>query len=163
MSNPLNPIPSVIDNLRILITNEDTVVINSNGISNAWLNFTLYFPQFLYRTKRKDRRNRVCDHFTFGERLKDNDRPLGGGFVNTKFLANGENYKTDFIEVDKEDIVEIFKNTEDTNKLLYFNNRNITGYNLKGNYKQTNNMIYFFKGLTSNVNSFLNLIIKKII
>ena len=148
------------DNLNVI---ENDGIVSSRGISNAWLNFTLYFPQFLYRTKRNPNRNRVCDHFTYPDRLKDNQNTLGGDFVNTKFLANGSNYQTDFIEVDKEDIVQIFKNTEYINKILYFNNQNITSYNLKGNYKQSNNIIYFFKGLTSNVNSFLNLITKKII
>jgi hypothetical protein len=157
----MNTPPNNNDNLNVI---ENDGIVSSQGISNnTWLNFTLYFPQFLYRTKRNPDRNKVCDHFTFKERLKDNDKPLGGGFVNTKFLADGEKYKTDFIEVDKEDIVEIFKNTEDINKTLYFNNQNITGYNLKGIYKQTGNMVYFFKGLTKNVNSFLNLIFKKII
>jgi hypothetical protein len=155
-------------------TNNDNITVNNNdglvrttGLINAWLNFTLYFPQFLYRTKRNTTRNIVCDHFTFKERLKDNENPLGGGFTNNKFLANGTGYKTDFIEVNKEDIVEIFKNTEDINNTLYFNNDNITSYNLKGTYKPVDennpNKYYFFKGLTKNANSFLYLILKKII
>jgi hypothetical protein len=149
-----------------LTENGSDDVVRSNGISNAWLNFTLYFPQFLYKTKRNPTKSFVCDHFTFSQRLTDNENSLGGDYFSNKFLANGENYQTDFIEVDKEDIVEIFKYTENINKTLYFNN-NITSYNLKGRYKSVDNnnpnRYYFFKGLTKNVNSFLNLILKKII
>lgn len=148
------------------------VIVKS--FKNEWLNFCLYFPQFMYRTKKRLSSSTVCNQFTFAERLKDDNRPLGGGVTNTKMLANGDFYQTDFIEVDKNDIIKIFENTEYFNTYNGFKSESLTGRDEQNPdtikltnpnlYKSDNtqNIKYFFKGLGES-NSFLNLILRRIV
>jgi hypothetical protein len=168
------------ENLDALIGNSSFDNIGTNdevvySFKNEWLNFCLYFPQFMYRTKKKLNSSTVCNQFTFAQRLKDDTRPLGGGVVNTKMLSNGYLYQTDFIEVDKTDIIKIFENTEYFSVYNGFYSQNqVTGDSdnnpdtihltdpTKYKSQNENNIKYFFKGL-GNYNSFLNLILKRIV
>lgn len=137
---------------------------NSNIFKNEWLNFTLYFVQFGYRTKRNRSRNRVCSYIIKRkeDHLKDNNEPIaknnnGTMFTNTVFLANGEYFKTDFIKVNKEDLLTIFNGSIIINQ----NDRTISSKDIAnsfvtntliGNtYKKINpNTFYFMLGLFRN-------------
>jgi hypothetical protein len=116
--------------------------VKAFAIKNQWINFSLYFINFMYKTKRSDIRNRVCEWIVSKYRLTDNDKPIGGKQKNNKFLANGETFKTDFIEVDKTDLVNFFAR----NELGYVEKKsNLIG---KNNYKRAND---FQSSLTKNI------------
>lgn len=142
--------------------------IYSFTVKNQWINFSLYFPNFLYKTKRNISNSKICTHIINENdkyRLKGNDRPIGGNQRDNVFLGRGDTYQTDFIEVDKDDLVNIFydKQINNISQLGLRINKN----DLKGTYKrQTNNpnsininqennenddtQYYFFKGLFTN-------------
>jgi hypothetical protein len=109
-------------------------VVRAFSIKNQWMNLSLYFINFMYKTKNNPINNRVCEWITKKDRLKDNNNPIGGGQKNNKWLANGDNIKTDFIEINKEDFIYLFEN-----KFLGFR---INKNNLKGSYKRTDNITY---------------------
>jgi len=116
--------------------------VKAFAIKNQWINFSLYFVNFMYKTKKNDSRNRVCEWIVSKYRLEDNDKPLGGKQTNNKFLANGNIFNTDFIEVDKTDLVNFFTRSE----LGYVEKKsNLIG---KNNYKRAND---FQSSLTKNI------------
>ena len=138
-------------------------------IKNQWLNFSLYFPNFMYKTKRNLSNSKVCPWIISDKtRLKANSQPIGGKQTNTQFLGDGSTYQTDFIEINKEDLVNVFYNQTiviplDNNSYLQLGLRlDING--LKGTYKrdttslntnQENNnndpsQYYFVKGIFNN-------------
>jgi hypothetical protein len=78
------------------------------SIKDQWLNFSLYFTNFMYKTKNKAFRNKVCRFITNKYRIKSNDNPIGGKQKDTLFLANGDYTKTTFIEVDKNDFIKFY-------------------------------------------------------
>jgi hypothetical protein len=88
------------------------------AIKNQWMNLSLYFINFMYKTKKNPNRNKVCgyennDFWIVNENtLKDNNNPIGGKEKNNKWLAYGEKIQTCFIEVDKEDLVKFFGKPE---------------------------------------------------
>lgn len=111
----------------------------------------------------------VCSQITLPDRLKDNNELLGGKEKNTKFLANGDHIKTDFILLNKNDIVSFFENPDtgfsiDKNQLKgvdykrhTINNgtENITNQERELNnpnspIKNNNDILYFLKGTNSN-------------
>ena len=94
------------------------------SIKNQWLNFSLYFTNFMYKTKNKVHRNKVCRRITSKYRLAGNENPIGGKQKNNIWLANGETTKTTFIEVNKEDFITFF-NYKNTNQALPTNLRDI--------------------------------------
>ena len=110
----------------------------------------------------------VCAHITTPDRLQDNSELLGGREKNTKWLANGDYIKTDFILLDKTDIISFFENLDSgfsirKNQLNSPNNykrhttnngsQNITNQerendNPQSTNKNYNDIIYFLKGTT---------------
>jgi hypothetical protein len=111
----------------------------------------------------------VCGYITTPDRLKDNNELLGGKEKNTKWLANGDYIKTDFILLNKNDIISFFENPDtgfsiDKNQLKgdsykrYISNDgtfNITNQERELNnpnslIKNNNNILYFLKGTNSN-------------
>lgn len=93
-----------------------------NGLDNfsakmfgaEWINFTLHFPQHTYfiRTNNNDTHgngnptlNQTSRHF-----YTDNTQKVVGSEINTKNYLRGDKHKTEFIEVPKEDIINIFNN-----------------------------------------------------
>jgi hypothetical protein len=90
------------------------------AIKNQWMNLSLYFINFMYKTKKNLYRSRVCgtddNPYNFWivdiAHLKDNNNPIGGKEKNNKWLAYGERIKTSFIEVDKVDLVTFFEKPE---------------------------------------------------
>lgn len=56
--------------------------------------------------------SQVCKYITLVSRLKDNGDQLGGGVTNSKWLANGDTIKTNFIKLDKTDIISFFENID---------------------------------------------------
>lgn len=139
------------------------------AIKNQWLNFSLYFPNFMYKTKRTLSNSKVCPWIISDKRrLKSNSQPIGGKQTNTQFLGDGSTYQTDFIEINKEDLVNVFYNQSiinplDNNLYLQIGLRlDING--LKGTYKRdttgsntnqedNNNepsQYYFIKGIFNN-------------
>jgi hypothetical protein len=108
--------------------------VKAFAIKNQWINFSLYFVNFMYKVKKNNSRNRVCEWIVSKYRLEDNNKPIGGKQTNNKFLANGETFKTDFIEVDKTDLLNFFTRSE----LGYVEKKsNLIG---KDNYKRADNL-----------------------
>ena len=122
------------------------------GITNEWNNYFL-------------RGLNVCAYITTPDRLQDNSELLGGGEKNTKWLANGDYIKTDFILLDKTDIISFFENPDTgfsirKNQLNSPNNytrqsnngsQNITNQERLNDDpssldKNNNNILYFLKG-----------------
>lgn len=139
------------------------------AIKNQWINFTLYFPNFMYKTKRNPARNKYCDWIiplNAYDRLKSNLQPIGGKQKDTEFLGHGEHYQTDFVEINKEDFVNVFYTELFTlNNIPYLQyGMRIDKSRLKGTYKrditivntnqETNNdessQYYFLKGVMNN-------------
>jgi hypothetical protein len=63
------------------------------AIKNQWINFTLYFPNFMFKTKRNPTRNKFCDWIiplNGYDRLKSNSQPIGGKQKDTQFLGSGD-------------------------------------------------------------------------
>ena len=89
-------------------------------------------------------------------RLKGNDQPLGGDQKDTINLANGDNFQTDFIHVDKRDIVNILVNVgnrkgfrstifpAEAPLFSAYRHQNNSG---QGRQPENASWIYFFKGL----------------
>jgi hypothetical protein len=150
--------------------------IKAYAFKNQWLNFSLYFTNFLYKTKNNTSKNKVCEWITSKDRLKDNLNPIGGTETNNIFLVNGNITNTDFIEVDKTDLITFFKNKDlgfAINKNLLNSplnykrsqennipNANITNQELdpnNSNIKNNNDIIYFMKGTV--INDIINYLI----
>ena len=141
------------------------------SIKNQWLNMSLYFINFMYKTKRNPSKNEVCNSITNKNRLSDDNRDLGGGQRNTKWLANGASIKTDFIKLDKTDIISFFeqkptgfslrininelnnpgnyKRKTDNNGRSNITNQERFGDNADSPVKNNNNILYFLKGTNS--------------
>lgn len=84
--------------------------VRAESFKNQWLNFGLYLPNFLYRTKRRVSKSIVCNWLIPDKvRLKGNREILGGTATSTQWLANGNEYRTDFIELDKADLVDMLR------------------------------------------------------
>jgi hypothetical protein len=112
----------------------------------------------------------VCGYITTPDRLKDNNEPLGGREKNTKWLANGDFIKTDFILLDKTDIISFFENPDSGFSIKKDNlnspnnykrhttnngSQNITNQERENddsnsNNKNNNNILYFLKGTNGN-------------
>jgi hypothetical protein len=97
----------------------DVSYVKAFAIKNQWINFSLYFINFMYKTKKRDFRNKVCGYDNNNDfwivnkyHLKDNNNPIGGKEKNNKFLAFGNRIKTCFIEVDKTDLINFFERPE---------------------------------------------------
>ncbi len=123
-----------VDNFKL------TSRITDNSFQNEWLNGTLYFPNFMYKIKKNRNKDTVCS--TIVKEIRNNSNPLGANQINSKFYLS-ELFPTNFIEVEKNDFVNIFKlldkkgvNDDDVNPLL-------------GNYPFILKK-YFYKGLRSN-------------
>jgi hypothetical protein len=108
------------------------------SIKNQWLNFSLYFINFMYKTKNKSFRNKVCRFITSKYRIADNEQPIGAKQKNNKWLANGNYIKTAFIEVDKTDFINFYnyKNTTNNQEQLGFR---LQSGQFLGNYKRAEN------------------------
>lgn len=76
------------------------------------MNLSLYFINFMYKTRKDDARNKVCSYITNMYRLTGNDNPIGGKEKNNQFLAVGDKIQTCFIEIDKTDLIKFFEKTE---------------------------------------------------
>ena len=110
----------------------------------------------------------VCGYITTPDRLKDNNELLGGKQRSTKWLANGDYIKTNFIKLDKTDIVSFFEredvgfsieksqlNSPNNYMRHIYNSGNITNQerednNTNSSVYNNNNIIYFLKGLDYN-------------
>lgn len=138
--------------MPIIATKVGSTII-SPSFRNQWLNFSLYFVQFKYLTKRDLSRSKFCS-FLLGlrERLRRNDNPIGGRVRSNQFLANGNYFKTDFITVDKGDILQMLTDYPEVKGYTY------APKELNGSYKSkdtfTNNNISnnslvktFYRGL----------------
>lgn len=142
--------------------NNDNFV--SLPIKNQWLNFSLFFVEFAYNTTNTDWFEAVDTHIMKYNRLRGNqygleDAPLGGAIpmgtpndnnapnsiqgLQNAFLANGEAIKTNFIKVNKEDLIK-FNN-------IIINNEKQYGFRLpkselKGDYLRFDNSNYNGQG-----------------
>lgn len=136
-------------------------------VKNQWINFSLYFVNFMYKTKRNPNRSKVCPWIIPQKsRLKSNSEPIGGGQRDTQFLGDGNTYQTDFIEINKDDFVNVFyPEIYNLNNISYLQlGLKITIDKLKGIYKRNNTgpntnqetnsndptQYYFLKGVFNN-------------
>ena len=76
------------------------------------MNLSLYFINFMYKTRSNDAWNQVCNYITNKYRLTGNENPIGGKEKNNQFLAVGDKIQTCFIEIDKTDLIDFFKRPE---------------------------------------------------
>jgi hypothetical protein len=107
------------------------------------MNFSLYFMNFSYRgdanfDKADSQIVSIDGSINF---LDINDQPKGGNQKDTRFLANGKFVKTNFIKVNKEDLLKFrdIRNNGDNITQLGFR---IPNNELKGNYFRYNNSNY---------------------
>jgi len=119
----------------------DIKYVKGYAFKNQWLNFSLYFTNFLYKTKNNPNNNKVCEWITLKDRLKDNVNSIGGKEINNKFLVNGDVTNTDFIEINKNDFIDFFR----INDLGF--QKNIK--DLDGNYKRNDNSVNYADNLTN--------------
>ena len=112
--------------------------LHGYSIKNQWLNFSLYFINFMYKTKNKTFRNKVCKFITNKYRLSDNEEPIGARQKNNKWLANGNYIKTAFVEVDKTDFINFYNYKNPINSQEQLGFRLQSGQFL-GNYKRAEN------------------------
>jgi hypothetical protein len=108
----------------------------------------------------------VCHYITTPDRLKDNNELMGGGQRNSKWLANGDYINTNFIKLDKTDIISFFEKNDtgfairkkELNGPNNFmrnpnNSGNITNQerdDLNTTVNNNNEIIYILKGTNSN-------------
>lgn len=131
--------------------------VKSKSFKNEWLHFCLYFVQFMYKTKKRQRNNKVCDFITAKDRLKDNGQPLGANKNNTVFLGkpigdSNNGFKTAFFKLEKKDLltIEKFYGRASNNLTPKRVKSDLFGINqipqLLGTYL-SNGVNYFYKGL----------------
>lgn len=108
----------------------------------------------MYVTKNNPNKNRVCGFIVPDKtmRLKGNDQPIGGGVQSTQFLANGNNYQTAFVQVDKRDLVNIYERIGGAHGFTSAGLPAVYGTTYKAEYAANNNLDalgirYFFRGL----------------
>lgn len=128
--------------------------VRTNSFRNQWMNLCLYLPQFMYVTKNNPKRNRVCGFIVPDKtiRLKGNDQPIGADQISTQFLANGNNFKTSFIHVDKADLVNMYNQVGAKHGFTSANLSIVDASKYKSVYQDNNNrdamgILYFFRGL----------------
>lgn len=122
-------------------------LVNSNGIvypsiKNQWINFSLYFENFKYNTGTSPKS--VSNYITRNSRLKGNEGDgdftngpqRGAGQRGVYWLANGDYIKTNFILVDKTDLIKFYDYKINNIKQLGFR---IPLYELKGTYLRESN------------------------
>jgi hypothetical protein len=149
--------------------------VKAFSIKNQWMNLSLYFINFMYKTKRNPSKNRVCESWIVEKNfLKDNDNPIGGKEKNNKWLAYGEKIQTCFIQIDKTDLIGFFgrpelgftisslnligkgykreENLNSSNNLLSGNITNQERLGNNGNSSTWNDTVsyYFLKGANNN-------------
>lgn len=140
--------------------------IYAHTVKNQWINFSLYFPNFLYKTKRNLNNSKICTHIIPSNskyRLKGNNAPIGGNQRDNNFLGRGDTYQTDFIEVDKVDLVDFFYDPKINNNSqlgLRITNtplngttykRAVTSFNTNQEISDNDlSQYYFFKGILTN-------------
>ncbi len=133
--------------------------IRAFSFRNQWMNFCLYLPQFMYKTKNNPNKNSVCGFLIPDRqnRLKGNNQPIGGDQKDTIWLANGDNFKSAFIKVDKRDLVNMYTRFPDKHGLSSVETGPLNGEYRKDNDTRTipNNIIYFFRGLRGDCLKFL--------
>jgi hypothetical protein len=81
-----------------------------NIFENNWLNFNLYFLQFMYKTRSKSKNNFVCKDIISNKhkQLANNNDSVGGGVKNTKWIPDGSKFKTRIVKVNKSDFIKFF-------------------------------------------------------
>lgn len=93
-----------------IVQNTSALFTQAGSFKNQWLNFVLYLPNLIYIRKNSERKSRWCRWLVPGfERLRRNDESIGGKETDTSFLANGNEYRTAFIEIDKTDLLTMLR------------------------------------------------------
>lgn len=135
--------------------------IRAFSFRNQWMNFCLFLPQFMYKTKNNPNKSDVCGFLMPDRqiRLKGNNKPIGADQKDIIWLANGDNFKTDFIKVDKRDLVSMYTRFPDKHGLTSIETGPLNGTYKKNFDSKTipNNITYFFRGLQSDCLKFLRL------
>jgi hypothetical protein len=109
------------------------------ALKNQWMNFSLYFINFLYNTSLSVGTRQVDFYITTSGDLIDNQQPLGANEINSKWVANGQFINTDFFKVNKEDLLKFFTYEIEGIRQLGFK---IPKAELKGEYPRYNNSNY---------------------
>lgn len=85
-------------------------ILTAGSFKNQWLNFALYLPNLIYLQKRNPDLSRFCRWLVPGVgRLIANEQTLGGTEVSTQYLANGNEYQTAFVEINKTDLLTMLR------------------------------------------------------
>ena len=126
---------------------------------NEWLNGSLFFPQVGYRRRIGKNNDYACTTLLGNPvRTRDDSNPLGGSDTNSRFILNGSNFQTNFIQLNKDDLSFILAPQTDVYRGVILNDAT-------GTYMNTNNLgiKYYYQGLIDSANSITELINKDII
>lgn len=140
--------------MPIVITKNGPTVV-SPSFRNQWLNFSLYFIQFKYLTKRNISKSKYCAFIlNLRERLRKNDNPIGGREKSNQYLINGKYFKTDFITVDKRDILKMITEYPEVKGYTYapahlYGDYKSKDINTNNNMPNNNLVKTFYRGLGS--------------
>jgi hypothetical protein len=139
--------------MQIIVTPGRTDV-QVNSFRDQWMNGCLYLLQFMYMTKNNQEKNRSCGYIVPDKytRLEDNEQPIGGAEKNTIFLANGNNFQTAFIKVDKTDLVNMYTTLNGAHGFTSDTIAPVRGTSYQARYNSYNNkdrsgLLHFFTGL----------------
>jgi hypothetical protein len=128
---------------------------NITVFKDEWLNLNLFFPQYLYKTKRKSSSNLASDFLIASKKtqLKDNSDVLGGKGRNSKSMLHGGNFPTKFVEVNPNDFVWFYAKLDTGFHSL---NTQITAESID-NYASSNesDKKYFYKGFFNDSTRYL--------
>jgi hypothetical protein len=144
-------------------TNSGTV------FGGEWMNFLLYFPQFTYYIRNQELERHSNNNPTYNNSTRyyfnDNSQKLVGGLLNTKNYLRNDFHQTTFIEIPREDVLNILNHTLDGSCTLGFKNTD-SPFDLNpliGDYKGNDSTKFFYKGLGAAADIFLFLREKNII
>lgn len=149
---------------------EDLEMLNNQSISlfsgakdsrvfyKNWLNGCLFFYQVGIKRKKGKRTDKGCSFFIGDDvRTRDNSKPLGANILNNKYILNGYQHQTNFIRIDKDNLVDIMLPSNRRGFLI--NNDAYQDY--MDQTLITNK--FFYKGIHKNSNFLTNFLTKDII
>jgi hypothetical protein len=158
--NTLNQTDDNLYGIDLEMLNNSTISLFSGAkISNIftknWLNGILFFYQVAVKTKSGKRQDKGCDFFIGTDvRSRTNNEPLGSNKTDNKFILNGYHHQTNFIQIDKDDL--IYNMLPTTRRGFLISNDPYQDY--MNNNLTTNK--YFYKGIFQNSDFLANFLNK---
>ncbi len=126
---------------------------------NQWQNGTLYFLQAAFKKKRGKKKNDKACGMILGSppRTRHSTNPLGAGIVDNYFMLNGYYYQTNFIEINKDSLIDVI--IPSTYRGIKYNTDPNQFLMNTGN----NSSKYFYRGLNQNSDAITNFVNKDIV